>query len=416
MKRNESSNIPSLSSANHLQQQQQPYLYIRHYIFISLLTILFLLCQIHSFHAIIQWLQDTLFNLFIIYVAWNVAYFIHDWLEYSTNILPKNHRLSDMDKRAILITGCDSGFGLYLAQNLHQQGYHIIAGCLSIQSIGAKKLCEKNYEKIFIIEMDVTNEQSVNNAREQIQMYLQSKPEISLWSIVNNAGIMSLCEIEFGNMSTFTKQMDVNGMGVVLVTKTFLPLLRHNHFGRARIVNIASLAGRFTMPGFVAYCMSKAIVIAFTDGLRRELAKWNIEVVSIEPHLYRTNLVNQQRLIAEFEQQWNQIEESIRKDYGRSYHEGFVRTMTQAMDSARSEIEQVVRTMERAVTTTQVEYSYTVARYSERIRIWFWQTIAPICVIDFFMRKFLTDCNGQPKMLKEKMINPRNVVDYHKSK
>lgn len=183
--------------------------------------------------------------------------------------------------------GCDSGFGLYLAQNLHQQGYHIIAGCLSIQSIGAKKLCEKNYEKIFIVEMDVTNEQSVNNAREQIQMYLQSKPEISLWSIVNNAGIMSLCEIEFGNMSTFTKQMDVNGMGVVLVTKTFLPLLRHNHFGRARIVNIASLAGRFTMPGFVAYCMSKAIVIAFTDGLRRELAKWNIEVVSIEPHLYR---------------------------------------------------------------------------------------------------------------------------------
>lgn len=174
-----------------------------------------------------------------------------------------------------------------MAQNLHQQGYYIIAGCLSLQSIGALKLREKNDEKFFVIEMDVTDEQSVNKAKEQVEIYLQSKPKISLWSIVNNAGIMSLCEIEFGNMLTFTKQMDVNGMGVVRVTKTFLPFLRHNHFGRARIVNIASLAGRFTMPGFVAYCMSKAAVIAFNDGLRRELAKWNIEVVSIEPHLYR---------------------------------------------------------------------------------------------------------------------------------
>lgn len=130
----------------------------------------------------------------------------------------------------------------------------------------------------------------------------------------------------------------------------------------------------------------------------------------------RTNLVNQQRLIAEFEQQWNQSEESIRKDYGRSYHDGFVRTMTLAMDSARTEIEQVVGTIERAVTTTQVEYSYTVARYSERIRIWFWQTIAPTIVVDFLMRKFLTDCNGQPKLLKEnQMLNPLRNVD-NKSK
>lgn len=144
-------------------------------------------------------------------------------------------------------------------------------------------------EKIFVIEMDVTDEQSVHRAKEKVEKFLKSKRQISLWSIVNNAGIMSLCEIEFGTMSTFTKQMDVNGMGVVRVTKAFLPLLRHNHFGRARIVNIASLAGRFTMPGFVAYCMSKAVVIAFSDGLRRELAKWNIEVVSIEPHLYRYN-------------------------------------------------------------------------------------------------------------------------------
>ena len=81
--------------------------------------------------------------------------------------------------------------------------------------------------------------------------------------------------------------MDVNCMGVVRVTKAFLPLLRRNGHNRSRVVNVASLAGRFTMPAFVAYCMSKGAVITFSDGLRRELSKWNIDIICIEPHLYR---------------------------------------------------------------------------------------------------------------------------------
>lgn len=106
--------------------------------------------------------------------------------------------------------------------------------------------------------------------------------------MVNNAGILSLLEIEFGDMTPFTRQMDINCFGAVRVSKAFLPLLRRGSLSsRGRVVNVASLAGRFTMPGFVAYCMSKGAVITFSDGLRRELAKWGIEVVCIEPHLYR---------------------------------------------------------------------------------------------------------------------------------
>ena len=45
--------------------------------------------------------------------------------------------------------------------------------------------------------------------------------------------------------------------------------------------------GRFTIPGFTPYSMSKYAVVSFADGLRREMAKWNVSVHTIEPSLYK---------------------------------------------------------------------------------------------------------------------------------
>jgi short-subunit dehydrogenase len=112
---------------------------------------------------------------------------------------------------------------------------------------------------------------------------------LDLWAVVNNAGVLSSFEIEFGDMSSFVAQMNVNCLGIVRVTKAFLPLLR---FSKGRVVNMASLAGRFAIPGMVGYCMSKSAVISFSDGLRREMKKWEIDVICIEPHLFRSQKIN----------------------------------------------------------------------------------------------------------------------------
>lgn len=45
--------------------------------------------------------------------------------------------------------------------------------------------------------------------------------------------------------------------------------------------------GRFTVPAFAAYSMSKKACIAFSDGLRQEMAKFGVKVITIEPGLYR---------------------------------------------------------------------------------------------------------------------------------
>lgn len=61
-----------------------------------------------------------------------------------------------------------------------------------------------------------------------------------LWALVNNAGIATFQEIEWCSVTQFQQIMDVNVIGVVRVTKAFLPLLRG---GEGRVINVASLAG-----------------------------------------------------------------------------------------------------------------------------------------------------------------------------
>ncbi|UXI17712.1 protein disabled [Sarcoptes scabiei] len=337
----------------------------------------------------------------LIYFAWNLAFFL-----YSFDFVPKKYL--GTKNRAILITGCDSGFGLGLAEALYARGFYIFATCLDTESLGAKKLKNLNDERILITQLNVTDDASVKKAKKEVEDYLVRHKDVSLWALVNNAGVMSLCEIEFGNLDHIYKQIEINCMGLIRTTRSFLPLIRHNHFGRGRIINIASQAGRFAMPGFSAYCFSKAMVISFNDCLRREMHKWNIEVVSIEPHLYRTNLVNLQRLQKEFDLFWNETDESIQNDYGRSYYEGFQRTMIYSLETARKDIERVINAIKEAIILSKVQPYYRIANKHELIRLWFWEMIAPIWLIDLLMRKLLTDCNGTPAMLTNRVKSKSN--------
>ena len=111
---------------------------------------------------------------------------------------------------------------------------------------------------------------------------------LDLWALVNNAGIIEYGGLEWGSpgVEHYAKQMDVNALGVVRVTKSFLPLIRDRSNDSARVVIVASCASRATMNGMVGYSMSKFAVRAFADGLRRELRKWNKHVAVIEPFVY----------------------------------------------------------------------------------------------------------------------------------
>ena len=66
-------------------------------------------------------------------------------------------------------------------------------------------------------------------------------------------------------MSDYQQVLNVNTLGMVDVTTTFLPLVKKE---RGRIVNMTSLAGRFAGAGMAPYAISKFAGEAFSDSLR----------------------------------------------------------------------------------------------------------------------------------------------------
>lgn len=83
------------------------------------------------------------------------------------------------------------------------------------------------------------------------------------------------------------KQYKANVFGPLFVIQAALPLMRQRHAGL--IINFSSVAGQNTNPGIGAYGSTKAALEQMTEALSVELADFNIQVMIIEPGIFRTN-------------------------------------------------------------------------------------------------------------------------------
>lgn len=133
------------------------------------------------------------------------------------------------------------------------------------------------------IELNVTKETDIRKAKLILEQYL-AETKSKLWALVNNAGVFGTGMVEWGDMSDLSKMIDINVLGLVATTRCFLPLIRRS---QGRVVILASVAGRVSLPGLGFYSMTKHAVIAFADALRREMKVWNVKVITIEPMAYR---------------------------------------------------------------------------------------------------------------------------------
>lgn len=254
--------------------------------------------------------------------------------------------------KAVLITGCDTGFGHRLAKRLSRKGFMVFAGCLSSSSDGAEKL--KLHSNVNVLQLDVTDQKQVDDALDTINKQLGNRV---LWSVVANAGIGAGGLLEWLTTETVAKVFDVNVLGALRVIKKFLPLLKKS---RGRVVALASPLGHFTVPMVAPYCMTKHAVVSMMDAFRRECNIRGVDVVTVEPSAYRTSIVQmynvpKEQLMRELRQQAPEVI----ADYTEEEIDGAVRAMdkfTQLL--IREDPEECVDILERAVTETNPKTHY----------------------------------------------------------
>lgn len=169
-----------------------------------------------------------------------------------------------------LVTGASRGIGKGIVEHLAARGWDVIAGVRSRQDADA--VTKLDPQRVSSVILDVTS-------ADDICALDTSLPE-RLDAIVNNAGIVVGGPMETLSTDEWRKQLEINVIGALAVTRAVLPLLRRS---RGRIVFISSVNGRLSTPLVGAYAASKFALEAAADALRMELNPWKIRVAIVEP-------------------------------------------------------------------------------------------------------------------------------------
>ncbi len=164
-------------------------------------------------------------------------------------------------KQSVLITGAYGGMGRAAAKVLKMRGFRVFA---LDRAVGEAE------EDILPIEADLTDEESVKAAFEQIHALTDE-----LFAIVHFAGIYMLDSLVEMSHADFEGIFRINLGGAFLVNRTFLPLLKTN----ARILIITSeLAPLDPLPFTGIYAVTKGALDKYAYSLRMELQLKNITV------------------------------------------------------------------------------------------------------------------------------------------
>jgi short-subunit dehydrogenase len=181
-------------------------------------------------------------------------------------------------KQTILVTGASSGFGLLIANKLHEIGYNVI---------GTSREPEKYQSKLpfKLLSLDIANDPSIGSFGNELFKHTRQ-----LDVLINNAGFYLSGLAEETSIEQGKKQLDTNFWGTVKLTNALLPYFRKQRFGK--IITVGSIMGLISLPGGAYYAASKHALEGYFQALRFELNEFNIKVSMVEPVGFKTNIVS----------------------------------------------------------------------------------------------------------------------------
>lgn len=181
-----------------------------------------------------------------------------------------------------LVTGASSGIGRATAILLAQNGYYVFAMARRMH-----RLEEIRTENIEPVCLDVTDATAIESL---VNHVMETKGRIDL--LVNNAGYGQLGAAECVSMEAAHQQFEVNVFGYARFMQAVLPHMREQKSGC--IINISSILGRISLPGFGWYAASKHAIEALSESLRSEVMEFGIKIIVIAPGLIKTEFAEKE--------------------------------------------------------------------------------------------------------------------------
>jgi NAD(P)-dependent dehydrogenase (short-subunit alcohol dehydrogenase family) len=184
-----------------------------------------------------------------------------------------------MSDRVWLITGASSGFGRALAEAALADGDVVVGAARRVERLN--ELAAEHPGRFHAIALDVTD---TGRAREVVQEVVDRFGRLDV--LVNNAGRTQVGALEETTDKELRGLFALHFFGPAALTKAALPHMRHQ--GTGWVVQMSSVGGQVTAPGFGAYCATKFALEGLTETLSQEVDFARFLIV--EPGAFRTDL------------------------------------------------------------------------------------------------------------------------------
>jgi short-subunit dehydrogenase len=188
--------------------------------------------------------------------------------------------------RRILLTGASSGIGRCLAERIAHKGARLIISARSadkLDELAARLKGSGGGAMALPVPADVTSAEDRQLLLETAQVRFGG-----LDLLINNAGVASFGHFAGGTEAILRQVMEVNFFAPAELMRAAIPLLRNGE--QPAIVNVASMCGRCGLPAWSEYSASKFALVGLAEALRAEMARYDIDVLSVLPGLTNTDL------------------------------------------------------------------------------------------------------------------------------
>lgn len=175
-----------------------------------------------------------------------------------------------------MVTGANRGIGRAISQELAHRGARVLAGVREPDSLRG-------------LEGDVTAIRIDATSRESIEAAAAQAGAVDV--LINNAGVLQAGQLESEEVDHLYEVLQVNLAAGIHLARLLLPGMLER--GHGMIVNNASISGYAFFPGSSVYAASKAGLVAFSEGLRRELRGTGVSVLHLVTPAVDTRMMDQ---------------------------------------------------------------------------------------------------------------------------
>jgi NAD(P)-dependent dehydrogenase (short-subunit alcohol dehydrogenase family) len=191
-----------------------------------------------------------------------------------------------MAQKIWMITGASRGFGAEIAKAALAAGDKLIVTARKVNTLDYLG----KYSNVLAVALDVTDE---SQAKKAVDAGLKQFSRIDV--LVNNAGYGLLGAVEESSAQEVENIYRTNVFGLLNVTRAVLPCMRKQQSGH--IINISSIGGYGSYPGWGVYSSTKFAVEGITESLHGELAPFGIHATVVEPGFFRTDFLDSSSLV-----------------------------------------------------------------------------------------------------------------------